>query len=347
METPVIIPLPNTTVAHILKSLQKAREEGGAVALGRVLTLVITTTKDRTEKVVAAANEASREHPMRIIVISEVPDGFEEAPLDAEIRLGGDAGASEVIILNASDDLVADTQGLINGLLLPDAPMVAWWPDAAPAHMSETSLGRVAGHRIADTIYAENPVDLLRTLAEHYQPGDVDLGWTRLTQWRALFAATLDAGVSTAITGAVVRGAANNSAPILLASWFRSELGVPVAVELGPKDPREISSTRKSPQMPDLFPSSAPSRVLRCSGNPVSPIIRSRFRFAVWEIALQRSFAVLMRMSSSVGSSRLVFRNSSRSLSPHDRPCRHTARSDRGRNGGCDGCAYRTSTRYC
>ncbi len=238
METPVIIPLPNTTVAHILKSLQKAREEGGAVALGRVLTLVITTTKDRTEKVVAAANEASREHPMRIIVISEVPDGFEEAPLDAEIRLGGDAGASEVIILNASDDLVADTQGLINGLLLPDAPMVAWWPDAAPAHMSETSLGRVAGHRIADTIYAENPVDLLRTLAEHYQPGDVDLGWTRLTQWRALFAATLDAGVSTAITGAVVRGAANNSAPILLASWFRSELGVPVAVELGPKDPR-------------------------------------------------------------------------------------------------------------
>lgn len=238
MEAPVIIPLPNTTVAHILKTLQKAREEGGAVALGRVLTLVITTTKDRTEKVVAAANEASREHPMRIIVISEVPDGFEEAPLDAEIRLGGDAGASEVIILNASDDLVADPQGLINGLLLPDAPMVAWWPDAAPAHMSETSLGRVAGHRIADTIYAENPLDLLRTLAEHYQPGDVDLGWTRLTQWRALFAATLDAEVPTDITGAVVRGAANNSAPILLASWFRSELGVPVTVELGPKDSR-------------------------------------------------------------------------------------------------------------
>ena len=249
METPVIIPLPNTTVAKILKTLQKAREDGGAVALGRVLTLVITTTKDRTEKVIEAANQASREHPMRIIVISEVPDGFIDSPLDAEIRLGGDAGASEVIILNAADELVVDPQGLINGLLLPDAPMVAWWPDAAPAHMSESSLGKVAGHRIADTIYSENPVDQLRTLAECYAPGDVDLGWTRLTQWRALFAATLDSGATPTITGAIVRGAKNNSAPILLASWFRSELGVPVTLELGDKDPRgnilyaEISTT--------------------------------------------------------------------------------------------------------
>ena len=238
METPVIIPLPNTTVAKILKSLQKAREEGGAVALGRVLTLVITTTKDKLEKVIAAANEASREHPMRIIVISEVPDISSSSPLDAEIRLGGDAGASEVIILNAIDELVEDPQGLINGLLLPDAPMVAWWPDAAPPHMSETSLGRVAGHRIADTINGTNPVDLLRTLAEHYEPGDVDLGWTRITQWRALFAATLDVGVNGTITGAIVRGAKGNSAPILLASWFRSELGVPVSLELGDKDER-------------------------------------------------------------------------------------------------------------
>lgn len=238
METTVIIPLPNTTVAKILKTLQKAREDGGAVALGRVLTLVITTTKDHAERVIAAANEASREHPMRIIVISEVPDGFTDSPLDAEIRLGGDAGASEVIILNAADELVDDPQGLINGLLLPDAPMVAWWPDGSPSKLSESSLGRVAGHRIADTIYAENPLEILRGIAESYSPGDVDLGWTRLTQWRALFAATMDFGEIPEITGATVRGARNNSAPLLLAAWFRSELGVPVTIELGDKDPR-------------------------------------------------------------------------------------------------------------
>lgn len=233
----MIIPLPNTTIAHILKALQQAREDGGAVALGRVLTLVITSTTDKLEKVIDAANQASSEHPMRIIVINEVPDGYSESSLDAELRLGGDAGASEVIVLNAVDDLVVDPQGLINGLLLPDAPMVAWWPDAAPHDMAATSLGLVAGHRIADTINGANPVELLRTLAESYQPGDVDLGWTRITQWRALFAATLDLESST-ITGATVRGARGNSAPILLAAWFRSELNVPVTLELGDKDTR-------------------------------------------------------------------------------------------------------------
>ncbi len=231
----MIIPLPNTTVANILKALQNAREEGGAVALGRVLTLVITTTDDKAEKVIAAANEASREHPMRIIVINNVSNASQTVPLNAELRLGGDAGASEVIVLNASDDLVDDPQGLINGLLLPDAPMVAWWPDAAPPRMSETSLGRVAGHRIADTINSSHPVELLRVLAEAYEPGDVDLGWTRITQWRGLLAATLDSGVDLGITAARVSGALDNSAPILLGAWLRSELNVPVELELHDK----------------------------------------------------------------------------------------------------------------
>lgn len=228
----MIIPLPNTNTSKILHALQEAREESGAVALGRVLTLVITTTDDKSEKVIAAANEASREHPMRIVVINNVSDQNQTVPLNAELRLGGDAGASEVIILNASDELMRDPQSLINGLLLPDAAMVAWWPDAAPPRMSETSLGRVAGHRIADTITASNPVELLRILAEAYEPGDVDLGWTRITQWRALLAATLDSGVEFTILGARVGGALDNSAPILLAAWLRTELDVPVELEL-------------------------------------------------------------------------------------------------------------------
>jgi hypothetical protein len=98
--------------------------------------------------------------------------------------------------------------------------------------MSETSLGRVASHRIADTINASNPVELLRVLADSYEPGDVDLGWTRITQWRALLAATLDMGKDLGITSARVAGALDNSAPILLAAWLRSELGVPVELEL-------------------------------------------------------------------------------------------------------------------
>ncbi len=37
------IDMPNTTVSKIQKKLVHIREEGGAVALGRVLTLIIST----------------------------------------------------------------------------------------------------------------------------------------------------------------------------------------------------------------------------------------------------------------------------------------------------------------
>ena len=39
----MIVDLPDTTVSKIARSLVSVREEGGAVALGRVLTLVIVT----------------------------------------------------------------------------------------------------------------------------------------------------------------------------------------------------------------------------------------------------------------------------------------------------------------
>ena len=244
MASTMIITLPQTTIARILKELQRARDEGGAVALGRVLTLVITTTHDKEEQVIAAANEASREHPMRIIVLSEVTLGTVDNVLDAEIRLGGDAGASEVIILRGSGDMMSDPQGLINGLLLPDAPMVAWWPDTCPENMAGTSLGQVAGHRIADTITATNPLELLDIMTRCYVPGDVDLGWTRITLWRAQLAAALDSSQQSPILTAKVSGAQDSSSPILLAAWLRAALAVPVTLELSA--PNEMGSIMRA-----------------------------------------------------------------------------------------------------
>ena len=40
----MILELPDTTTAKVAKELVNLREEGGAVALGRVLTLLISTT---------------------------------------------------------------------------------------------------------------------------------------------------------------------------------------------------------------------------------------------------------------------------------------------------------------
>ena len=57
----MIIPLPNTNTSKILHALQEAREESGAVALGRVLTLVITTTDDKSEKVIKWLDQPEEE----------------------------------------------------------------------------------------------------------------------------------------------------------------------------------------------------------------------------------------------------------------------------------------------
>ncbi|MEG1392591.1 MAG: glucose-6-phosphate dehydrogenase assembly protein OpcA, partial [Aurantimicrobium sp.] len=109
----MILELPDTTTAKVAKELVNLREEGGAVALGRVLTLLISTTLGEEEEAIAAANEASREHPMRVIVLSVIePEHSISNRLDAEVRVGGDAGASEVIVLRAYGQVGSDEQGL-------------------------------------------------------------------------------------------------------------------------------------------------------------------------------------------------------------------------------------------
>ncbi|MEY4019484.1 MAG: hypothetical protein RLZZ590_784, partial [Actinomycetota bacterium] len=126
--------LPNTTISKVSKALVQIREEGGAVALGRVLTLIIETNFAGIEPAIKAANEASREHPCRVIVVADDEgSAASEAKLDAQIRVGGDAGASEVVVLRAFGEAASDPESLVTGLLLPDAPVVAWWPDEAPA----------------------------------------------------------------------------------------------------------------------------------------------------------------------------------------------------------------------
>ena len=65
----MIVDLPGTTTNDVNKKIIGLREEGGAVTMGRVLTLVISLdTDDLLEDSIDAANFASREHPCRVIV---------------------------------------------------------------------------------------------------------------------------------------------------------------------------------------------------------------------------------------------------------------------------------------
>ena len=234
----MIVDLPNTTTSQISKTLVKIREEGGAVALGRVLTLVISTVLGEEEEAIEAANDASREHPMRVIVVSVGPDDKrteKDARLDAQIRVGGDAGASEVIVVRAYGDVATDQEGLVTGLLLPDAPVVVWWPGAAPEVASTSALGSIAQRRITDAASSSNPLAALHRIVDTYQPGDTDFAWTRLTLWRAQLAAVLDQPPYEPVTSVEVHGAADSPSTALLAAWLKLQLKVDVTLEVSSK----------------------------------------------------------------------------------------------------------------
>ncbi|MCT2583281.1 glucose-6-phosphate dehydrogenase assembly protein OpcA [Actinophytocola gossypii] len=224
----MIIDLPATTTSQVNSKLVQLREQGGANTIGRVLTLVIVTDdSERTEDVIDAANHASREHPCRVIVVAR---GAKKASarLDAQIRVGGDAGASEVVVLRLYGPLANEGASVVVPLLLPDAPVVAWWPFEAPPVPAQDPIGQLATRRITDAATARNPNRALEARAKSYTHGDTDLAWTRLTLWRAVLASALDLPPYERVTGATVSGEADSPSADLLAAWLAARLRLPV-----------------------------------------------------------------------------------------------------------------------
>ena len=173
--------LHHTTVSAINKELSQLRANNGSLSSGRVLTLVVLAEKGHSREAMHAAIRASHEHPSRIIVhISHDP--LDPDQLDAEIHLGGDTGASEMIVLRGWGSASRPTEALISGLLLPDSPIVVWWPHSVPENPAKDSIGRIAQRRITDSARAADPKATLTHLAEVYRAGDTDLAWTRLTR---------------------------------------------------------------------------------------------------------------------------------------------------------------------
>jgi glucose-6-phosphate dehydrogenase assembly protein OpcA len=233
VEATVIIDLPDTTTSAVNRKLVELRESGGVVALGRVMTLVIVTDDVDAEKAIQAANDASREHPCRVLAIAR--GNKRGAPrLDAQLRVGGDAGASEVVVLRLYGALANHGDSVLVPLLLPDAPVVVWWPGAAPERPSADPIGRMAQRRITDSAATRNPVRTLNDRAGNYAPGDTDLAWSRVTRWRALLAAALDQPPYESVTRAVVTGASDSPSSELLAGWLALSLRCPVSRKRAP-----------------------------------------------------------------------------------------------------------------
>ena len=221
----MIITLDETTSAQISAALLRARRTSGSPAQGMVLTLIVVCEETEYEEALAASMEAGREHPSRILLV--VTGSGRTASLDAEVRIG-EGTPGEVVVVRMRGAVAAHPSSVIRPLLLPDSPVVIWWPGKTPPHQAADELAQLTLRRLTDAAAATRPLAALKARAKDYSPGDTDLSWTRLTPWRALLAAALDQYPSK-IRSALVEAERSNPSAELLVTWLQSKLHVPVS----------------------------------------------------------------------------------------------------------------------
>ena len=219
------IALEKTNSSRIARALVKARSAAGSPAMDMVLTLLVVTDDENVAEALKTATTLSREHPSRVIGVI-LGDGRGAARLNAKVRVGENS-SGESILLRISGELTKHAESVVLPLLLPDSPVVVWWPGKPPAVPSEDAIGQLARRRLTDAEATDSPVRSLKAVARAYEPGDTDLSWTRLTPWRALLAAALDQSTGTVTGGTVVAGTGNPAATLLIA-WLESRLNISI-----------------------------------------------------------------------------------------------------------------------
>ncbi|KZS62670.1 glucose-6-phosphate dehydrogenase assembly protein OpcA [Mycobacterium ostraviense] len=230
----MIVDLPETTTTAVNKKLDELRARIGAVTMGRVLTLIIAPDSEAMfEESIEAANSASHEHPSRIIVVMRGDPYAEKPRLDAQLRVGADAGAGEVVVLRLSGPLSGHAHSVVIPFLLPDIPVVVWWPDIAPAVPAQDPLGRLAIRRIMDATNGVDPLSAIKSRLPGYTAGDTDLAWSRITYWRALLTSAVDQPPHEPIESALVSGLKTEPALDILAGWLASRIDGPVRRAVG------------------------------------------------------------------------------------------------------------------
>ncbi|MEU4292404.1 glucose-6-phosphate dehydrogenase assembly protein OpcA [Kribbella sp. NPDC026596] len=221
----MIIDLTDTTSSEIASALLKARRNAGSPAMGMVGTIVVVVDEASHHDAMKAANEAGREHPSRVLVAILRP-GRGATGLDAEVRVG-EGIPGEAVLLRLHGELAKVPESVVTPLLLPDSPVIVWWPGGGPKVPADDPLGRLGRRRVTDAAATRRASVDFTARAEGYQPGDTDFAWARLTPWRALMAAALDQ-YPTTVTAAEVVSAKGNPSADLMAAWLQCRLGVPV-----------------------------------------------------------------------------------------------------------------------
>lgn len=218
----MIVELTDTTASEILSALIHARRDIG-VASGLVFTLVVSCTGQDYDQAFEDVQATAAEHPSRILMV--VPTENSETRLDAQLRTG-EGVPGDLITLWLGGEVRDHPDSVALPLLLPDLPVVVWWPGESPDIPTNDPLGALGTRRITDSANASDPLQALLVRARNHQPGDSDLAWTRLTSWRALITSALDQCHLTVLSAAV-ESAPSNAPAALMQAWLHTRLRVP------------------------------------------------------------------------------------------------------------------------
>ncbi|RAY13901.1 oxidoreductase [Actinomadura craniellae] len=279
------IDLADTNTKRIQQMLTQTRHLMGGPAVGMVLTLIIVTDESAQYDAVRAATEVAREHPCRVLTVISRDSRGNSSRLDAEIRMGETPG--ETVLLRMYGPLAEHTDSVVIPLLVPDSPVVIWWPGQPPAAPAEDPLGALAQRRVTDSYASRDRLDALAVLAGNYRPGDTDFTWTRVTPWRALLAAALDQDHAP-VTGGEVSAEPDSPGAELLAAWLAARLEAPMerTISQGPgitcvrltTEEGDITLTRLDGRVATLTRPDQPEHQVALHRRPIAELLAEELR---------------------------------------------------------------------
>jgi glucose-6-phosphate dehydrogenase assembly protein OpcA len=218
------------TATHVLNMIVRAESEDAGQSYMRDVEAVTGLHPNRTIMMVADAHADQEQMPVQawVSIMCQLPPG------------GGRQVCAEEVTVQACGDAVRQMPAAVIPLLIPDLPVVLWWPQGAPFdEYLFRNLADSLNRLMVDSATFENPEGTLakmsgRLLQSWPKMACSDMNWTRLLTWREMTAQFFDSAnlrpyldrinrvtIDFALSE---RGGVNRAQALLLAGWLASRL---------------------------------------------------------------------------------------------------------------------------